>query len=66
MAPTTKLTQLLGTLFEAWDLVVAELDEAEPVELVEPLDDGLWLELTTPPCTTAGAVLIVVFLAAFM
>jgi hypothetical protein len=69
MAPTTKLTQLLGTLFEAWDLVVAELEEAEPlepVELLEPLDDGLWLELTTPPCTTAGAVLVAVFLAAFM
>jgi len=63
MVPTTKLTQFLDTLFEAWDLVVAELEGAEPVEL---LDGGFWLELITPPCTTAGAVLTVVPLAAFM
>jgi len=59
IAATTSPTQLLDTLFEAWDLGVAELEEPGPEEL---LDD----EEITPPCTTAGAVLIVVFLAAFM
>lgn len=65
MAPTTTPTQLLDTLFEAWDdLVVAELEGEEPVELLA--DEEVWLEPgpTTPPCTTAGAVLVLVFLAA--
>jgi len=65
-APTTTPTQLLDTLFEAWDLVVAELEEEEPVEVLD--DDEVWLELelTTPPCTAAGAVLVLEFLAKFL
>jgi len=67
MAPTTTPTQLLDTLFEAWDLGVAEFEGEEPVEVLDD-DDEVWLEpeLTTPPCTAAGAILVVVFLAAIL